>query len=74
MFVIPRTRLGQSINHVKSVIGSVDRGVRMARKVYHAVREHVPEGKMKSLADKASKGVSDYESIRAKVRDAAPLL
>ena len=74
MFHITRSRLGQSIGHAKTVIGSIDRGIRTARRIYQAVQPHVPDGKMKSLADKASKGVSDYESIREKVRNAAPPL
>ena len=71
---ITRSRLGQSIGHAKTIIGSIDRGIRTARRIYQAVQPHVPDGKMKSLADKASKGVSDYESIRQKVRNAAPPL
>ena len=71
LFSVSRGRLGQHYGHAKSVLGGIDKGIRTARKVYHAVREHVPDGKMKSLADKASKGVSDYESIREKVRNAA---
>ena len=74
LFHVTRSRLGQSIGHAKTMIGSIDKGIRAARRVYHAVREHVPDGKMKSLADTASKGVSDYESIREKVRNAAPPL
>ena len=71
---ITRSRLGQSIGHAKTIIGSIDRGIRTARRIYQAVQPHVPDGKMKSLADKASKGVSDYESIRQKIRNAAPPL
>ena len=71
MWNVTRSRLGQSIGHAKTIIGSIDRGIRTARRIYQAVQPHVPDGKMKSLADKASKGVSDYESIREKVRNAA---
>lgn len=71
---ITRSRLGQSIGHAKTIIGSIDRGIRTARRIYQAVQPHVPDGKMKSLADRASKGVSDYESIRQKIRNAAPPL
>ena len=71
LFHVTRSRLGQSIGHAKTIIGSIDRGIRTARRIYQAVQPHVPDGKMKSLADKASKGVSDYESIREKIRNAA---
>ena len=71
LFHITRSRLGQSIGHAKVIIGSIDRGIRTARRIYQAVQPHVPDSKFKSLADKASQGVSDYESIREKVRNAA---
>ena len=71
MFHVTRSRLGQSIGHAKTIIGSIDRGIRTARRIYQAVQPHVPDSKFKSLADKASKGVSDYESIRKKIRNAA---
>ena len=74
LFHVTRSRLGQSIGHAKTIIGFIDRGIRTARRIYQAVQPHVPDGKFKSLADKASKGVSDYESIREKVRNAAPPL
>ena len=74
MFHVTRSRLGQSIGHAKTIIGSIDRGIRTARRIYQAVQPHVPDSKFKSLADKASKGVSDYEAIREKVRNAGPPL
>ena len=37
----------------------------MTSKIYHAVKEHIPEGKIKKTAEK---GLSNYESIREKVR------
>ena len=71
MFHVTRSRLGQSIGHAKTIIGSIDRGIRTARRIYQAVQPHVPDGKMKSIADRASQGVSSYESIREKIKSAA---
>ena len=58
-------RIGQLACRAKHMIGSLDRGIRTASRVYHAVKEHVPDGKIKRAAEK---GISDYESIREKVR------
>ena len=66
---IPRHRIGSVISQTKSIVGNIDRGIRTASRVYHAVKQHVPDGKIKKAAEK---GLSDYESVREKIRAAAP--
>ena len=63
-------RIGQLACRAKHMIGNIDRGIRTAGKVYHAVKEHVPEGRIKKAAEK---GLSDYESIRERVRQGAQM-
>ena len=63
-------RIGQLACRAKHMIGSLDRGIRTFGRVYHAVKEHVPEGQIKRAAEK---GLSDYESIRMKVRQGAEM-
>ena len=67
---IPRQRLGSVLSHTKAIVGSIDRGIRTTARVYHAVKEHVPDGKIKRAAEK---GLSDYESVREKIRAATPM-
>ena len=66
---IPRQRLGAMVSHAKTLAGNVDRGLRTASTVFRATNHLVPDGKLKSAAEK---GLSDYESIREKIRSAAP--
>ena len=66
---IPRQRLGSVLSRTKAIVGNIDRGIRTAARVYHAVKEHVPDGKIKKAAEK---GLSDYESVREKIRSSAP--
>ena len=63
-------RISQLACRAKHMIGSIDRGMRTASKVYHAVKDHVPDSKLKRAAEK---GISDYESIREKVRQGAQM-
>ena len=49
----------------------MDRGIRASARVFHAVKEHIPDGKIKKAAER---GLSDYESVREKIRFAAPLI
>ena len=65
IFTISPHRAGQLACKAKHAISNLDRGVRMTGKIYHAVKEHIPEGKIKKTAEK---GLSNYESIREKVR------
>ena len=67
---IPRQRLGSVLSHTKAIVGSIDRGIRTTARVYHAVKEHVPDGKIKRAAEK---GLSDYESVWEKIRAATPM-
>jgi len=39
--------------------------------VFNAVKEHIPDGKIKKAAER---GLSDYESVRERIRSAAPLI
>ena len=65
MFRVTAHRLGQVVGHTKCFIGQVDRGIRTGRRVFNAVKEVVPDGKIKRAAEK---GFSDYEVLREKVR------
>ena len=70
VFHVTPQRLGQAVAQTRSMIGRVDRGVRIAGKVFHAVKEHLPPSKIKNAAEK---GLSDYEAIREKIRANAPM-
>ena len=70
VFHVTPHRIGQLVVKGRNMISNLDRGIRTASKVYHAVKEHVPPGKIKSAAEK---GLSDYESVREKVRQAAQM-
>ena len=70
VFHVSPHRIGQLVLKGRSMISQLDRGMRTASKVYHAVKEHVPEGKIKKAAEK---GLSSYESIREKVRQGADM-
>ena len=63
-------RIGQLACKAKHMIGSIDRGIRTAGAIYKAVKHHVPDSKIKRAAEK---GLSDYESIREKVRQGAEM-
>ena len=63
-------KLGQLACRTKQALSGIDRGIRTAGRVYHAVKEMVPDSKMKRAAEK---GLSDYESIREKVRQNAQM-
>ncbi len=62
--VIPQ-RIGQMANTARRVIGSVDKGIRTTNRVFQAVKQHIPDGRIKKAAEK---GLSDYESVREKIR------
>ena len=59
-------RLGQFVGHARTALGHVDRGIHYGARVFQAVKPLL-EGKMKSAAEK---GLSDYESVREKIRNA----
>ncbi len=65
IFNVTPHRIGQLACQTKHMIGSIDRGLRTTSKVYHAVKQHIPDGKIKKAAER---GLSDYEAIREKVR------
>ena len=60
-----RHRLGRAVGHTKSMLTNLDRGIRTAHKVFNTVKDVVPDGKLKSAAQR---GFSDYEMVRQKVR------
>ena len=68
---IPRQRLGTIVGHTKNIIGNIDKGIRTVHSVYKVVKHHVPDSKIKKAAEK---GLSDYETIREKIRTASPPL
>ena len=67
MFRVARHRLGQAVGHTKCLLTNLDKGIRTAHKVFNAVKDVAPDGKLKSAAQK---GFSDYEMVREKVRNA----
>ena len=68
---IPRQRLGTIVSHTRNIVGKIDQGIRAVHSVYKVMKHHVPSGKIKRAAEK---GLSDYETIREKIRTAAPPL
>ena len=60
-----RHRLGRAVGHTRTMLTSLDRGIRTAHKVFNAGQDVVPDGKLKSAAQR---GFSDYELVRQKVR------
>ena len=66
---IPRQRVGTVLAHTRTFIGNLDRGIRTTARVFKVVKHHIPDGKIKKAAEK---GLSDYESVREKIRAAAP--
>ena len=70
VFHVTPHRIGQLVLRGRSMVSQLDRGMRTASKVYHAVKEHVPEGKIKKAAER---GLSTYESVREKVRQGADM-
>ena len=70
IFHVTPHRIGQLVCKARSTISNLDRGMRTASRVYHAVKQHVPEGKIKRAAER---GVSTYESVREKVRQGAEM-
>jgi hypothetical protein len=65
VFHVGVRRIGQLAGQARQMIGSIDRGIRTTSRVYHAVKEHIPDGKIKKAAEK---GLSDYESVRERLR------
>ena len=68
---IPRQRLGTVVSHTKNILGKIDHGIRTVHSVYKVMKHHVPDGKIKKAAER---GLSDYEAIREKIRNASPPL
>ena len=66
---IPRQRIGTIIGRTKTLIGSIDRGIRTTHQVFKAVKHLTPDSKLKAAAEK---GLTDYETIREKIRSVAP--
>ena len=60
----PIQRIGQLASSVRHGIGRVDRAIHVGGRIFRAVKEHLPP-KIKNAAEK---GLSDYESVREKVR------
>ena len=53
VFHVTPHRFGQLVGHARHMIGHVDKGVRTAGRVFHAVKEHVPDGKSNGLPKEA---------------------
>ena len=70
VFHVGVRRIGQLVGQARHAVSSIDRGIRTGVQVYRAVKEHIPDGKIKRAAEK---GISSYESIREKVRQNAQM-
>jgi hypothetical protein len=68
---IRRQPIGKIIAHTRTLVSNLDRGIRTTAHVFNAVKKHLPDGKIKKAAEK---GLSDYESVREKIRAGAPPL
>ena len=60
-------RIGQLAGHVRHAVGQIDKGIRFGSAVYKAVKPHLPPSKIGKAAEK---GLSDYEAVREKIRNA----
>ena len=69
IFHVTPHRIGQLVGHARHMIGNVDKGVRMTGRVFHAVKENIPDSKIKRAAER---GLSEYEAVREKIRNANP--
>ena len=49
MFAVTRQRLGHVAGHTKTLIGHVDKGIRAAGRVFHAVKDHIPDSQFKKI-------------------------
>ena len=68
---IRRQPIGRIIANTRTLVYNIDRGIRTTGRVFHAMKKHIPDGKIKKAAER---GLSDYESVREKIRSAAPLI
>ena len=59
-----RHTLGGYMSHAKAVLGHVDTGIRVMHAVHSVVKDKLPD----KMAQKASKGFSDYEKAREAIR------
>ena len=64
---IRRQPIGRIIANTRALVSNLDRGIRTTSRVFHAVKQHIPDGKIKKAAER---GLSDYESVREKIRSA----
>ena len=64
----PVHRFGQTVGHIRSSMANVNRALHVGTKVWHAVKDSIPDSKMKQAA---SKGVTSYESVIEKIRAGA---
>ena len=60
-------RIGQTVHHVRRVIGQVDKGMRVARAVHDEVKKRVGSNKISAAAEK---GLTSYEGIRQRIKEA----
>ena len=68
---VPRHSLGGLICHTKRFVGNVDRTMRTASGVYGQVKHLVPDGRIKTAAEKS---LSGYNTIREAIQSNRPLL
>ena len=68
---IGRQPIGRIIANTRTLVSNIDRGIRTTSRVFHVVKEHIPDGKIKKAAERR---LSDYESVREKIRSASPLI
>ena len=65
VFHVGVRRIGALVSQTRHAVSSIDRGIRTGARVFKAVKEHIPDGKIKKAAEK---GISSYEAVREKVR------
>ena len=68
---IRRQPIGRIIANTRTLLSNIDKGIRTTGRVFNAVKEHMPDGKIKKAVER---GLSDYESVREKIRSASPLI
>ena len=68
---IARQPIGRIVANTRTLVSNIDRGIRTTGRVFNAVKQHIPDGKIKKAAER---GLSDYENVKEKIRSASPLI
>ena len=60
-------RIGQTVNFVRRGIGHMDRGMRVAKAMNSEIQKQFGNN---SISKAAEKGITSYEQVRERIRDA----